>query len=58
MTKIMASDEWLRCAVQEGIDEIERGEGIEFASIDDLAEHIREIGEEVSRELAAGFRPA
>jgi antitoxin ParD1/3/4 len=49
-----AKIEWLRGAVQEGIDQIERGEGIEFASIDDLAEHIRGIGEEASRELAAG----
>lgn len=46
--------EWLRAAVKEGIDQIERGEGIEFASIDDLAEDIRGIGEEVSGELSAG----
>jgi len=49
-----ARTEWLRGAVQEGIDQIERGEGIEFASMDDLAEHIRAIGEEVSLELANG----
>jgi antitoxin ParD1/3/4 len=46
--------EWLRGAVQEGIDQIDQGEGVEFASIDDLADHIREIGEEVSSELAVG----
>ncbi len=49
-----AKIDWLRGAVKEGIDEIERGEGIEFASMDDLADHIHAIGAEASRELAAG----
>jgi len=49
-----AKIEWLRGAIQQGIDEVERGEGIEFASIDDLAHHIQAIGKEVSKELAAG----
>jgi len=47
--------EWMRRAVQEGIDEIDRGEGNEFASIDELAEHVRGIGEEASSELAGGL---
>lgn len=51
-----AKIEWLRGAVKEGIDEIERGEGIEFASIDDLADHIRAIGAEASKELVASPR--
>lgn len=48
-----AKIEWLRGAVQEGIDQIERGEGIEFDSIDELADYIHAIGDEVSNELAA-----
>ncbi len=48
--------EWLRGAVQEGIDELERGQGLEFASVEDLAGHIRQIGAEASEELAAGLR--
>jgi antitoxin ParD1/3/4 len=43
----------LRTAIQSGIDQIERGEGIAFASVDELAAEIHAIGKEVSRELAA-----
>jgi antitoxin ParD1/3/4 len=50
--------EWLRGAVQQGIDEIELGEGVEFASVDDLADHIHAIGDEVSRERVAGLSRA
>jgi antitoxin ParD1/3/4 len=46
--------DWLRGALQVGIDEIERGEGVEFASLDELAEHLDMIGDEASQELAAG----
>jgi hypothetical protein len=39
-----------------GHDEIKRGEGMAFASMDDFAAEIRAIGEEASRELAAETR--
>ena len=45
--------EWLRGAVREATDSIDRGEGIEFESMDDLEAHIHRIGEEVSAEIAA-----
>jgi antitoxin ParD1/3/4 len=44
--------EWLRSAAKEGFDSIDRGEGIEFESIDDLEAYIHRIGEEVSAEIA------
>jgi antitoxin ParD1/3/4 len=44
---------WLRAAVQEGIDSLDRGEGEAFDSIDDLAEHLRELGREASSVVAA-----
>lgn len=44
--------EWLCRAVKEGIDELDRGEGIAFDSIDDLTAYIDQIGDEVSAELA------
>jgi antitoxin ParD1/3/4 len=46
--------EWLRGAVQEGIDSLDRGEGETFDSMDDLAAHIRHIGKEASIAVAAG----
>jgi antitoxin ParD1/3/4 len=45
--------EWLRAAAKEGFDAIDRGEGIEFESMDDLEAYIHQIGEEVSAEIAA-----
>ena len=48
-----AKIEWLRGAAKEATDSIDRGEGIEFESMDDLAAYIRQIGEEVSAELTA-----
>jgi hypothetical protein len=36
----------------EGFDQIDRGEGIEFHSMDDLDAHIDQLGEEASAELA------
>ena len=39
-----AKIEWLRGAAQEAIASLDRGEGRSFTSMDDLAEHIRELG--------------
>ena len=46
--------EWLRAAAKEGFDSIDRGEGIEFETMDDLAAYVHQIGQEVSAEVAAG----
>jgi antitoxin ParD1/3/4 len=45
--------EWLRTAAKDGFDQLDRGEGIEFESMDDFDAHIDQIGEEVSDEIAA-----
>ena len=45
--------EWLRNAAQEGIDSLDRGEGIVFHSGDELAEHIRGIGRDIRKRLSA-----
>jgi antitoxin ParD1/3/4 len=45
--------EWLRAAAKEGFDQLDRGEGIEFESMDDLDAYIDRIGEEVSADIAA-----
>jgi antitoxin ParD1/3/4 len=45
--------EWLRAAAKEAFDSLDRGEGIEFETMDDLAAYIHQIGEEVSAEIAA-----
>ena len=45
--------EWLRGAVMEGLDEIDRGEGIEFNSMEDLEADTHRLGEQASTELAA-----
>jgi antitoxin ParD1/3/4 len=37
---------WLRGAVQKGLDEIDRGEGIEFDSVEELGTLVRQIGDE------------
>ena len=42
--------EWLRGAVQQGIGELERGEGIEFRSIEDLEAYVHSLGEEARAE--------
>ena len=44
---------WLRAAAKEGFDQLDRGEGIGFESMDDLAAYIDRMGEEVSAEIAA-----
>ncbi len=43
---------WLRGAAKEGFDELDRGEGLEFETMDDLTAYIRQIGEEVSAGMA------
>ena len=44
---------WLRGAVKEGLDQIDRGEGLEFRSIDELDRQIDQLGKEASAELDA-----
>jgi antitoxin ParD1/3/4 len=44
--------EWLRAAAKEAFDQLDRGEGIEFESMNDLAAYIDQIGEEVSADIA------
>jgi antitoxin ParD1/3/4 len=39
---------WLRGAAKDGFDQLDRGEGIEFASSIELGAYIDAIGEEVS----------
>jgi antitoxin ParD1/3/4 len=43
---------WLRGAAKEGLDQIDRGEGIEFHAMDDLDRHIDQLGNEASAALA------
>jgi antitoxin ParD1/3/4 len=45
--------EWLRGAARDGFGSIDRGEGSEFESMDDLEAYIHRIGEEISAEIAA-----
>ena len=45
--------EWLRGAAKEGFDSIDRGEGIEFETMDDLEAYVHRMGQEVSAEIAA-----
>jgi antitoxin ParD1/3/4 len=42
---------WLRAAAKEGFDSIDRGEGIEFETMDDLEAYVHQIGQEVSSEV-------
>jgi antitoxin ParD1/3/4 len=48
-----AKIEWLRAAAKEGFDAIERGEYVSLRSDREIGDFIRQIGEEVSTELAA-----
>jgi antitoxin ParD1/3/4 len=48
-----AKVEWLRAAAREGFDQLDRGDGIEFESMDDFDAYIDQIGEEVSAEISA-----
>ena len=43
---------WLRGAVKDGLDEIDRGEGLEFQSIGELERYIDRLGKEASAKLA------
>ena len=45
--------EWLPAAAKEGFDQLDRGEGIEFESMDDFDVYIDQLGKEVSAEIAA-----
>jgi antitoxin ParD1/3/4 len=45
--------EWLRRAANDGLEELDRGEGIEFSTLDDLDSYLQKLGEEASAELAA-----
>ena len=45
--------EWPRAAARDGFDQLDRGEGIEFESMDDFDAYVDQIGEEVSAEIAA-----
>ncbi len=40
--------EWLRSAAKVGFDQLDRGEGIEFQSMDDFEAWMDELGAEVS----------
>jgi antitoxin ParD1/3/4 len=44
--------EWLRAAAKEGFDQLDRGEGIDFESMDDFDAYIDQIGEQASAEIA------
>jgi antitoxin ParD1/3/4 len=44
---------WLRGAVKSGLDQIHRGEGMEFTSVDQIERHIDQLGKEASAALAA-----
>jgi antitoxin ParD1/3/4 len=45
--------EWLRAAAKDAFGQLDRGEGVSFGSMDELEDHIRQIGAEVSAEIAA-----
>lgn len=45
--------EWLRKAAAEGFDQIDRGEGVELRSLEELDQHIDQLGKEASAELAS-----
>jgi antitoxin ParD1/3/4 len=47
---------WLRAAVKQGMDEIERGEKTEFNSINEMATFIDELGEEAAAKFQAKRR--
>ena len=43
---------WLRRAAREGFEQIRRGDGIEFRSLEELERHIDQLGREVSAEFS------
>jgi len=48
----------LRKAAKEGFDQIDRGEGIEFQSMEELDKEIDRLGREVSAELVSARKHA
>lgn len=42
---------WLRGAVKEGLEQIDRGEFVELRSLDELEQHIDQLGKEASTKL-------
>jgi antitoxin ParD1/3/4 len=49
-----AKIEWLRAATKEATDSIDRGEGVEFENMDDLAAYIHRVGREASSKVTSG----
>jgi len=49
---------WLRGAVKEGLDQIDRGEGLAFHSIDELERHVDQLGKEAAAKLVRKGRRA
>ena len=47
---------WLRGAVQEGLGQLDRGEGLELHSLDELDREIDKLGKEASAEIAGQRR--
>jgi antitoxin ParD1/3/4 len=44
--------QWLRAAAKEGFNSIDRGEGLEFETVDDLEDYVHQVGREVSAQVA------
>ena len=53
-----AKIEWLRAAAKGGFDQLDRGEGIELASEEDLDEFFEEITKKAPAQLVAGRKRA
>ena len=49
---------WLRSAVREGIEQIASGQGLEFCSAEELVQHIDQLGNEASTDVAAHYKRA
>jgi antitoxin ParD1/3/4 len=45
--------EWLRAAAKDGFDQLDRGEGIEFAGMEGFDDFLDELAQEVSDQVAA-----
>ena len=45
--------DWLRTATKDAFDQLDRGEGISFETMDELAAYVEQIGADVSAEIAA-----
>ena len=44
--------QWLRAAAKEGFNSIDRGENLEFETVDDLEDYVHQVGREVSAQVA------